>query len=213
MIQVLNRHSAGSRPLRKRLREATRGAILEAAEDVYARRGIAGGTIEDVAERAGVSVGTVYNYFVDRRDLVTSIVETRRAELLDQVDSALARCPGSFESRLRAFLDAVLEHFARHRKFFAILAHGEPGRHRAGRAAAAAGPSATLRELTRRARSIVDLGQRLGRLRDEDPGFLAAALVGALHAVLLRSLSETGEPDLRRLRERLECMFLRGAGG
>jgi len=212
VAQVLNPHSASPRRLRNRLRDATRRAILEAAEDVYSRWGIGAGKIEQVAARAGVSVGTVYNYFADRRTLATSLVETRRAELLNRVDAALACCD-SFESRLRAFLDAVLQHFARHRKFFAILVHGESGRHGAGPLAGSAGPSATLHELTRRARAIVDLGQALGRLRDEDPGFLAAVLVGAVRAVLLRSLTERGEPELEGLRERLECMFLRGAGG
>ena len=44
--------------------EKTLQSIIEAAEQVFHKKGYNGSTIKDIAQEAGVSVGTIYIYFV-----------------------------------------------------------------------------------------------------------------------------------------------------
>ena len=72
---------------------ASRDALLEAAADLFARRGYAGTNVKDIAEQAGVSVGALYFYFKDKRQiLVTMLVEKISAyPRLGTVDEAALR--------------------------------------------------------------------------------------------------------------------------
>jgi AcrR family transcriptional regulator len=102
-------------------RTAARTALLEAAEDVAAARGIDATTIAAIADRAGVAVGTLYNYFSDRDQLLASLFKMRREQLLPRVQAAAReaqRLP--FERRLRAFLAAALGIYEEHRKFLQV---------------------------------------------------------------------------------------------
>jgi AcrR family transcriptional regulator len=60
--------SEAEQPLRKDA-ERNRQRILEAARDLFARRGL-GVTLNDVAHHAGVGVGTVYRRFPDKELLI-----------------------------------------------------------------------------------------------------------------------------------------------
>ena len=60
------------RPVQPRSR-ATVEALLEATLQVLLTRGYAGLTTTRVAERAGVSVGSLYQYYPDKRSLVTAL--------------------------------------------------------------------------------------------------------------------------------------------
>ncbi len=62
------------RGTRDRVRTATRDALLEAAEHVFAEKGTDGARIEDIAARARVAVGTIYNYFGDSAELLKALI-------------------------------------------------------------------------------------------------------------------------------------------
>lgn len=53
----------------------TRAAILDAAGQLFAADGYHATSVADVAATAGVSLGTVYQYFRDRSELVTALVQ------------------------------------------------------------------------------------------------------------------------------------------
>jgi AcrR family transcriptional regulator len=96
-------------------------ALLEAAEEVIAARGIEATSIAAIAERAGVAVGTLYNYFPDRDTLLASLFRLRREQLLPLLESAAfaaRRLP--FERRLRAYLAAALAIFEERRRFLQV---------------------------------------------------------------------------------------------
>ncbi len=105
--------------LRNRLRIATTTAILTAAEETLALRGLPGAGIAEIATRAGVSVGTLYNHFEDRESLISALMEARGKELLLRIDEADASlCKESFRARLLGFAAAFLEHCALHQRLF-----------------------------------------------------------------------------------------------
>ena len=75
--------------LRAQARELYRDAILAAAELVFARFGFAGTRMADVASEAGLATGTLYNYFANRDELLSSLIERRSEELLAVVQQEL----------------------------------------------------------------------------------------------------------------------------
>jgi AcrR family transcriptional regulator len=67
------------RPVQQRS-EATVEAILQAAAQVFERRGYAAGTTNRIAERAGVSIGTLYQYFPNKDAILVALVHRHLAE-------------------------------------------------------------------------------------------------------------------------------------
>ncbi len=65
----------------------TKIALLRAAEEVFAERGLGGAKVEEVARRAGVSKGAFYLHF-----------ESKEGALKELIESFLARCQSFFAS-------------------------------------------------------------------------------------------------------------------
>jgi AcrR family transcriptional regulator len=107
--------------MRTRLRAAAADAILDAAQEVAAARGLEGASIAAIAERAGVAVGTLYNYFPDREGLITALFKSRRALLIPRITAvAEAHAALPFEARLRGFVRGVMAAYEEHRSFLRI---------------------------------------------------------------------------------------------
>ena len=49
--------------------------ILNAALDVFSRKGYAAATIPEIAEKAGIAVGTIYNYYPNKRELFIAVIK------------------------------------------------------------------------------------------------------------------------------------------
>jgi AcrR family transcriptional regulator len=81
--------SAVGRPGSMR-REVTRQRIIDAAREVFAERGVIGGTVEDICERAGFTRGAFYSNFADKDDVLAALVEREHTVLLDHLDASLA---------------------------------------------------------------------------------------------------------------------------
>ena len=60
----------------------TRAALLDAAAEVFARRGFAAASLEEIAEMAGFTRGAVYHHFGSKEDLFLAVVARRDEELL-----------------------------------------------------------------------------------------------------------------------------------
>ena len=60
-------------------------ALLEAAKDEFARKGMEKASLTAIAKAAGVSPGTVYIYFKDKRDLYDSCLPPSVAEELTKL--------------------------------------------------------------------------------------------------------------------------------
>ena len=87
---------------------ATRNGLLDAAERVFAEKGVARASLSDIAEAAGATRGAIYWHFKDKVDLFNA--------MMDRVTLPLERGYGEFEAstcpdpvqRLRAVLALVL---------------------------------------------------------------------------------------------------------
>lgn len=67
--------------------EATREAILDAAEEVFIENGVSRATLEQIARRAGVTRGAVYWHFKDKNDLFTAMINRVRLPMRTLAES------------------------------------------------------------------------------------------------------------------------------
>jgi AcrR family transcriptional regulator len=65
--------------------EATRRAIVEAASDLFGRRGYTATSVDEIAEAAGVAKGAIYHHFASKERLLETVLEAVTAELARNV--------------------------------------------------------------------------------------------------------------------------------
>ena len=96
------------RPAQPRLRgAATRERILDAAEELFARRGYHGVSIRDITRDAGVDVALVNYHFGTKEALLDSVL-TRRSEVLNAERMALLQaCMDRARSGAPALADVI----------------------------------------------------------------------------------------------------------
>ncbi|XVQ10125.1 TetR/AcrR family transcriptional regulator [Spirillospora sp. CA-255316] len=137
--------------------DATRQALLEAAQEVFADRGYADAGIAEIVERSGISVGSLYHHYGGKAGLYLAMWEELSDEQEARAASAVAaarkageRDPiGLFIAGARAYLEVCWE-----RRAAARLFHGGEG------------PSGF--SLMRRTRARQWIGQNTRLLRGHD---------------------------------------------
>jgi len=96
--------------------EATRERILDAAEQLFAKRGFEGVTVRQIMSRAGADVALAYYHFKSKRDLFDAVL-LRRAQTLNElrlaaltdVEERHRDDPPSVEEIIEAFTRPLLE--------------------------------------------------------------------------------------------------------
>ena len=169
----------------QRIREQQRARILEAAREVFARRGLAA-TMAEVAAAAGVSQGLAYRYFASKDQLFHALVE----EAVEAGDEArpIGMDEGTPGERLRALLTAIVAARREHPQFFQLLVHVARDQ--------TAPPDLLERMRSRREafanllRQLIVEGQATGEVALDDPDQLVTAIV-ALVAGLTADPSHT----------------------
>lgn len=157
-----------------------RQRILEAAESVFARRGL-DVSVEDVANAAGVGVASIYRAFGSKAGLVEMLF----ADVVERAAAALDECadaPTGWDALCRA-LRRMADMQLRERGSYQVLFD----------------PSATAITLLRteiepRLRAIVDRAKSEGSLRSDFTSMDIAVLVHAATAVAARM--ESGGPEV-----------------
>jgi AcrR family transcriptional regulator len=159
------------RPLRRDA-ERNRQRILDAAEELFAARGLSV-TLNEVAHHAGVGVGTVYRRFADKAQLVEALFERRVEELVELMEQAVAE-PDPWVG-LTSFLESSLEVQARNSALRDLLLSTPEGFEHLGRITARLHPLGE--QLMRRARAS-------GQLREDVQASDLAILQAMLGAVI-----------------------------
>jgi AcrR family transcriptional regulator len=182
----VNAHSRKPKAgLRDQLRETARAAMLDAAEELIAARGLHDITLAQIAKRAGVAVGTLYNYFADRDAMVVALFERRRATLRPMLTAAQASGKAlAFEPRLRQLVHDVLAAFELHRRFIKVSIETEHARRC---------PSTTAADLQVAFDEVVAVGVAEGVVAKATAPLVALTLVSAIRAVVLRRTADGGD--------------------
>lgn len=63
--------------------EHTRQILLDAAEEVFARKGLTGAALEEIADAAGFTRGAIYSQFGAKEKLFLAVVDRQRQRFLD----------------------------------------------------------------------------------------------------------------------------------
>jgi AcrR family transcriptional regulator len=70
-------------------RDRTRCAIVEAAIDIIADKGLDAASIDELMRAAGMARGTFYNYFQSRDEVLAAVVCTLQSKIRDAVESSI----------------------------------------------------------------------------------------------------------------------------
>ena len=100
-------------------REATKAAVLEAAEKVFLSQGYEGATIKAIADEAGVSPGTVLNAEPSKAALLMAILSNEVEMIAESVEQMEAALSGNLADRIIALLQIMLEGKSRNSELFA----------------------------------------------------------------------------------------------
>lgn len=172
-----------------------RQAILEAAIEVFAKRGYLATTVEgNLVPAAGVSIGTFYQHFSDKEECFLAAFEMIVTEGREAIEAQIPE-GAPWPEQVRAGLGALLEEVAE-RPLRARVALVE---------APAAGPTA----LARYQAALDEVSPALGRGRDLAadaaalPPTLEISTLGGLLWILQQRLMEGGFKASGRLRDEL----------
>ncbi|HEY2746657.1 MAG TPA: TetR/AcrR family transcriptional regulator [Polyangia bacterium] len=182
--------------LRSRLKEATAAAILDAAEELFAEKGLSAAHMNEIAAKAGVAVGTLYNHFEDRDALLSALVETRRDEILEVMDEFLAQpSSGDFRTDLTALVQLIGGFFQKHRRFHLIMHRLEWGLHTGNFPATATCAPVMKREMYTRLDKLIRRGLKQKALRAELADQYAYLLLGLFRSIRLQQIDEGLDPE------------------
>jgi AcrR family transcriptional regulator len=114
------------RELRSRLRVQVADAILDAAEEVIAEKGMTGASMSAIAARAGIAVGTLYNYYRDRDAMVRALFKARQSDMVPGLAEAFEAGRGlAFAERVGRFVSDLLGLFDVRRRYVKVAIQAE----------------------------------------------------------------------------------------
>ena len=102
------------------LEVASRDKILDAAEDLFARRGFAGIGMREVADAAGLGKSSLFHHFKSKAEMYAAVVGRILDHLDEQLTAALA-AGGDPLQRFDRWLDTLIDNFAAHPTYARLL--------------------------------------------------------------------------------------------
>lgn len=109
-----------SRKVDGRTRPTTRKRILDAAIEVFAKKGYYGAAVDDIVQASSTSKGSFYHFFPNKQGIFLALVDTLNNQLVHRVEKAIQRERGALR-KVDAALEAVLDEFSKHRRLARIL--------------------------------------------------------------------------------------------
>jgi len=176
--------SAGRREATKL---ANRGAILDAAREVFAELGFGAATVRDIVRRTELATGTFYNYFPDKEAVFRALLDERAREVREVVRAARRHAIDA-ETFIREGYRAYFAYIASDRTMFEIL------RRNAGTIRALFDTPA-LGAGTEELEADLSAAVAAGVLPPHDVRYMAAAMVGGGFEIAVRML-EADPPDV-----------------
>ncbi|MEO6772650.1 MAG: TetR/AcrR family transcriptional regulator [Kofleriaceae bacterium] len=105
--------------------DSRRAQLLLLARKAFSDRSCDEVSIDDLAREAKISKGLLYHYFPTKRDLYVAGLREIADELVERVNAVPTNLPPA--ERVRAGLDAYLEHISHHARAYVSLMRGGIG--------------------------------------------------------------------------------------
>jgi AcrR family transcriptional regulator len=99
--------AAPKRLTRKEKQEKTRQRLLDAAEQVFLRRGLQGSSVEEITTEAGFTRGAFYSNFKSKDELFVELLHARVYDRYAEMAEEAQRQPGTPRERLRWGIERV----------------------------------------------------------------------------------------------------------
>jgi len=189
--------------MRRPPRAATRDRILEAALDVFARKGYHRALVDDIVRASGTSKGAVYHHFPNKQAVFLALVDDFAARLATGVAAAIAAHHGAL-AKVEGALFAALDTFASNERLarLILLEAVSLGPLYQAKRAEVAGRFATL------IRGYLDEAVADGAIKPLDTGVATLAWLGAVNEVVIQWLHGNLD-DLRATIPPLTRLLLR----
>jgi TetR/AcrR family transcriptional regulator len=97
--------------------DVSRSQLLDAAEEVFGRKGFHEATLKEVAELAEFSVGSVYSFFDSKDELFSQIFVRRGEEFMPSIHALLDDADADPVDQLHALVDFEVGFFREHPQF------------------------------------------------------------------------------------------------
>lgn len=107
-------------PRLSRRRAETRTKLLDAARDVFADRGVVGGSVEEICERAGFTRGAFYSNFEDKDQLIHAVLDREEGAVMQRLTETIELGPGSDMETVTSAIEQFLETDPIDQKYFLI---------------------------------------------------------------------------------------------
>lgn len=173
--------AALSRREQRRLQhhDLSRGQLLDAAEEVFGRKGFHEATLKEVAELAEFSVGSVYSFFENKDDLFRQIFVRRGDEFMPGMVEAL-RVDGTPLDQLHRLIDYEVGFFRVHPRFGRLFLRYSSATTQSADREIDAAMAANYEESMRLQADLFARGQADGTFRPGDPAVLARLFSGMI---------------------------------
>lgn len=165
--------------------QQTRKVLLQAAEEVFRRRGYGRASVGEIVDRAGVATGTFYVHFENKESLYLEVVEELARRLETWVAERVAS-HGTRLSRQRAALEAFFEFVKQNPHLYRLVRQTEDIDEVVYR-------GFYQRIARAQANGLTDAMQH-GEVSRFDPEVLAYVLMGVAHFVGMRFVEWEAEP-------------------
>lgn len=193
--------------------EATREALLDAAEQEFLQRGVSRTSLEHIARRAGVTRGAIYWHFRDKSDLFGAMLERVRLPFANMADEyrreAGGEDPIGLLRKLCRIAFAQLDENETYRNVYSILLTrceftGEVN-------PAFEQQLAIDAESLKRVEGDFQRARELGHVRAElEPRVAALALYSLMHGIYVSWLRAPDSFSIRRDGDAMLDLFFRG---
>ncbi len=188
---------------RARNKEQNRAAILRAAQRCFSEHGFDGVTVRDIIGATNLATGTFYNYFQDKEEVFSALIEDV-SERLNQELHSLRAGATDLHGLLNDTYLHVFRFFAAESELFRLIDLNDPFIRDRYQGSVL---SATMQQLEQ---DIVELKER-GILPPVDVEYLSAAFYGVAYE-MLRVLTKRPEPDPEHAAAIATQIFLCGIG-
>jgi len=198
-----------SRPSRQAVdRDARRQQLIDAARDLFAKKGYHATTVDDITRAAGVAKGTFYLYFDEKREVYYEVVRAFM-NLIKDIGGEVGANPGSageFFARAEAAANKLMAVFIENHELARLAYRESMGLDEELEAMV----SRFYREIAEVEARNIRIAQDLGVIRrDIDPLLVAYSHIGTIERVLLAMVESPGDfPSPKQVvRQMLQVVF------
>jgi AcrR family transcriptional regulator len=177
---------------RERRRELGRDQVLDAAEQIFARKGFHDASLREIAELAEFSVGSVYGLFPGKDDIYRALFRRRGAEFLPGMREVLSAAAPP-RRLLLDLADWQVDFFLRHPHFGRLVLRGGSIAPPLTEPSGDPEIAENFQEAQRMQAELFRAGRRAGELRPGPPQVLARMFSGLVSAYQATELEEA--PD------------------